>query len=335
MSETTSADALARWLADPSRPPPEDLDEDVLAAVIALRPDLAPPPRVTVDDILNGPAPAMTAPRASGGEVVPLFRRAIAAAGGLAGLGLLTATAATLFLVARPLLEEAQAPAPSASWVEDAVAQPGTAAEPPAQEAPKAQAEEAVAPPAPTLEKKQDASPQRDDRLADDSYAGAAERSAMPAPEDLDAIAAAPSAAGSSYGEGAGASPLETLRAAAVPSEGPLVASSPAKDELQSTLEGSRKSNRAESAKSVETEAPPAAAPVDAGAAEATARNHLAAGRPQDALEVLAIALQVHTSNTPWRSQLLVTQGDAWLAAGDEARAIASWEEAARLNASR
>ncbi|NOY26262.1 MAG: hypothetical protein GXP62_10360, partial [Oligoflexia bacterium] len=46
--------ALVHWLAEnPGAAPPDDMDDDVVEAVFALRPDLAPPPRVALDDILG------------------------------------------------------------------------------------------------------------------------------------------------------------------------------------------------------------------------------------------------------------------------------------------
>lgn len=53
MTEDVQARRLAEWLAAPAgTDPPEDLDPEVLAAVFALRPDLAPAPRVGIDAIL-------------------------------------------------------------------------------------------------------------------------------------------------------------------------------------------------------------------------------------------------------------------------------------------
>lgn len=64
--EERQALALAEWLeAHPGTAPPKDVDADVLQAIYALRPELAPEPGVTADDILSlvtdgplaGPAP--------------------------------------------------------------------------------------------------------------------------------------------------------------------------------------------------------------------------------------------------------------------------------------
>lgn len=68
MSVEQQAQALADWLADnPGAEPPAGVDTDVIEAVYSLRPDLAPAPRVSMDDILgmvsSGPlaAPAIVA----------------------------------------------------------------------------------------------------------------------------------------------------------------------------------------------------------------------------------------------------------------------------------
>jgi hypothetical protein len=54
MNPEKQAELLARWLADPSSGPPEGVDADALESVYALRPELAPAPRVSVEDILSG-----------------------------------------------------------------------------------------------------------------------------------------------------------------------------------------------------------------------------------------------------------------------------------------
>lgn len=55
MTEQEQAQALARWLADGAQgAPPDGIDPDALAAVYALRPDLAPPPSLTINDLLDG-----------------------------------------------------------------------------------------------------------------------------------------------------------------------------------------------------------------------------------------------------------------------------------------
>ena len=52
MNETQEAQALARWLEEhPGQAPPPDVDPEVIEALYALRPDLAPPPNVRIEDI--------------------------------------------------------------------------------------------------------------------------------------------------------------------------------------------------------------------------------------------------------------------------------------------
>ena len=45
--------ALAQWLDDPTQPPPDTTHPAILEAIYVLRPDLAPPPRVSVDDLAD------------------------------------------------------------------------------------------------------------------------------------------------------------------------------------------------------------------------------------------------------------------------------------------
>ena len=54
MNTETQASLLAEWLEQPGTPPPVGLDPDVVQAAIALRPELAPAPSVSLDDILAG-----------------------------------------------------------------------------------------------------------------------------------------------------------------------------------------------------------------------------------------------------------------------------------------
>jgi hypothetical protein len=73
---------LARWLDEhPGSAPPEGVDPDVLEAIYAMRPELAPAPSFSIDDILaeittgpfasSGSGPEATA-EPSGAEIVPL-----------------------------------------------------------------------------------------------------------------------------------------------------------------------------------------------------------------------------------------------------------------------
>jgi len=63
MNTETQALLLAEWLDQPGTPPPVGLDPDVVQAAIALRPELAPAPTVSLDDILAG---VTTGPFAAG-----------------------------------------------------------------------------------------------------------------------------------------------------------------------------------------------------------------------------------------------------------------------------
>ncbi len=144
---------LARFLDTGSSEHAAALDEDVREALFAMRPDLAPAPRTTAEDILatvrRGPLadPVASATPASarsreGAEVVTFPgaaddepssyesvevtvptgppkpappRRRWALVGGASGVGLLLAAAATLLLVSRPTLYGADERAPTAS----------------------------------------------------------------------------------------------------------------------------------------------------------------------------------------------------------------------------
>lgn len=71
MTEQEQAELLAAWLADPDAPVPEGLHHDVVEAVIALHPERAPAPRVSVDSILAG---VRTGPLAADSEQpVPVY----------------------------------------------------------------------------------------------------------------------------------------------------------------------------------------------------------------------------------------------------------------------
>jgi len=129
-SDENTARALARWLEQPpGTEPPSELGRDVVEAVYALRPDLAPTPRLTADDILadvrRGPlASAAVTPSSAGsqeGAEVVAFpgeriegsesdpglatgarRRIWWWVGGTGGVGLALVAAATLALIALP-----------------------------------------------------------------------------------------------------------------------------------------------------------------------------------------------------------------------------------------
>jgi hypothetical protein len=79
MNEQEHARRLAEWLDAPAgTAPPDGVPPEVAAAVYTLRPDRAPAPRVSLDDVLagvrEGPFATAAAPRDehTGGDVVPL-----------------------------------------------------------------------------------------------------------------------------------------------------------------------------------------------------------------------------------------------------------------------
>ncbi len=149
MSPEEQAQALSRWLSEPAgTDPPGELDPDVVESVYALRPDIAPAPRVSADDILAsltaGPLvdPAtVAAPEESegqGGEVVafPSPERVEAAPTAeprrnwwramnqWGGISAVVATAATLAVIALPVLQmsnEEAGPTPATAVEEAAV----------------------------------------------------------------------------------------------------------------------------------------------------------------------------------------------------------------------
>jgi len=154
---STNEHSLAQWLDAPGTDP-EGLDPEVLEAVYAMRPDLAPAPRVTADDILAGvmegplAAPVATVPSslpAQGEEEhtsAPLpANRSLASWGGWGGIGLALAAAATFALVGLPTLQSSMERASSpAAEMEQA---PAAAAPSPTETA-------TVADEAPALERK-------------------------------------------------------------------------------------------------------------------------------------------------------------------------------------
>ncbi|MCB9762386.1 MAG: hypothetical protein H6739_21495 [Alphaproteobacteria bacterium] len=123
MTPEEQASQLARWLSDqPGSEPPADLDAEVVEAVYALRPDLAPAPRVSIDDILAGvtagpfapagantPAPPLPEPPAEVVDLAAARRRRSRGIWG--GLGTLAA-AALVLMVVMPAKEEAPGGAP-------------------------------------------------------------------------------------------------------------------------------------------------------------------------------------------------------------------------------
>ncbi len=116
-TEETEARLLAEWLSTrPGTPPPEGLSAEVVAAVYAMRPERAPAPRVTIDDVLatvtTGPfaasaaRPKLGSERASargvGARATPARRRPWWMAPAL-GLGITAALAAVIVIPAAGL----------------------------------------------------------------------------------------------------------------------------------------------------------------------------------------------------------------------------------------
>ena len=54
MSEVQNADALARWLDGvPGTPVPDIIDRDVLETIYALKPEMAPPHNLSIQEVLE------------------------------------------------------------------------------------------------------------------------------------------------------------------------------------------------------------------------------------------------------------------------------------------
>lgn len=130
MNEQEQASRLAAWLDQPAGTrPPEGLDPDVVEALYALNPDLAPAPSLTADDILRGfdlggaaSADAAVAPEpVTGMPATPVTAapESWRAANRVGGWMVVLATAATLLLVALPATQQAEPElaAPSATEV--------------------------------------------------------------------------------------------------------------------------------------------------------------------------------------------------------------------------
>ena len=142
---STDEHSLAQWLDAPTSDPESTLDPEVLEAVYAMRPDLAPAPRVTADDILasvtDGPLAAtaptvpssLPSPNEGSHTAAPApANRSLASWGGWGGIGLALAAAATFALVGLPTLQ-GSAPDMAAPTMELDEA-PAAAAAPAAQE---------------------------------------------------------------------------------------------------------------------------------------------------------------------------------------------------------
>ncbi len=149
MNEEKQAAELARWVdraLDRRGSPPEaptDLDDDVREAVAAIRPDRAPPARLTADDLLasleggplavpgaGAPAQVIPFPDAAGVAEPRGWWRSV---GGASGVGLLLAAAGVLYLFGIDSATLAPAPPPGVAELAQA---PAAAVEPPAAYAP-------------------------------------------------------------------------------------------------------------------------------------------------------------------------------------------------------
>ena len=186
--------ALATWLEGGE--PPDD--GDVVEAITALRPALAPPPQVDIDDILGavtaGPfaasSPSAQAAPTEGGAVISLAaRRPRKLWWALPGLGALAAAAAALLVVQPISLQQLEPP------LQDPVLECATAprAAPEAPSAPAAQAPERIAAaPAASPKRKSEAQPAPSTRTATTSSSadlqGGIVAPAEPSREQLQAL---------------------------------------------------------------------------------------------------------------------------------------------------
>jgi hypothetical protein len=209
MSTEDPTQALQRWLeSPPGTKPPAELEPDVVQAIYALRPERAPAPRVTADDILasitEGPlANRARAPTSRGGDVVafpgstlpeldettgrsveagpvaplPPRRSPWRWVGGASGLGLLAAAAASVVLLVLPDAARHDPAAPVSSTFEaEPAPSPATATGP-------AAADPAASQAAPAPDAKADPGP------ADDL-----QQRSVPAAEPIAAVEEAPPA---------------------------------------------------------------------------------------------------------------------------------------------
>ena len=107
MTEEQQAKLLALWLEDPTSPPPEGLDPEVIEALGVLRPDWVPSARVTAKDILKTIThnPNVVQLEAARARRIPGW----GFIGGVSGAGAMAAAALAWFTVF-----------PTSSWVDNA-----------------------------------------------------------------------------------------------------------------------------------------------------------------------------------------------------------------------
>jgi len=395
MSHDENSQALARWLDQPpGTEPPDDLDADVVEAIHAIRPDLAPAPRVSADEILGLVSAGPLAPSQSeqGGDVVPFPRApepegsadhatpdlpprwsSLARWGGLSGVGIALAAAATLFMVAVPTLNNPSAPPaqseamPAGDELRAAPAAAGdaapTAADEPADEPPAELAEEEAAPPpAPAAEPPEAARrrpsprPVAEPKAAAPPPSDAYEMGGTPAPNDAlipeleetldaddDAVAdaEAPPAGRGEADDGASSADLAALKAAAVPSDWSATGwqgavSSADRDRVLAFLAQAEEAASSGDAAQAADLAARAISPPDAAAhaaALAAFRYYLEAGDQAGAISAARRGL-AYRSPTPAWSKLAVALGDL-LRANAPDEAAAWYRDAAANNALR
>ena len=220
---SSSARDLGRWLDQPGTPAPDSLDADVIEAIFALKPEYAPAPRITADEILAGltdgplvanPTPA-TAPDPSssgeGAEIVPFpgsdqeeegaqpptddatedraqrSRRAFWWAGGAGGVGLALVTVATLLMVMLPRDPAPQLADAAAPQSETPVENPGptTVAKRPLENQIAEERKAVTAKPSPASQSRRERSVARPTAIPSEAEAAAA----PPAPSLPDGLA--------------------------------------------------------------------------------------------------------------------------------------------------
>lgn len=181
MTTPTPEELLAQWLDDPAAGPPKGLEDEVVQAMIALRPELAPAPAVGLEDILAGVSEGPFARRAeipvstisdeelearrsempvSQAEIVDLAAARKRRNRIWGAVGTLAAAALVLVVVipqSSDLSEPSELSAPTAREALDDVQPPQEAVEEMAKEAEPAEPEawdEPIAPPAPAARPK-------------------------------------------------------------------------------------------------------------------------------------------------------------------------------------
>lgn len=377
-TEETSARALGRWLDEHAHhtdtsgsDPPEELEieQDVLQAIYSLRPDLAPAPRLTADDILAsvtagplasrerkaaqvelgavaevvpfptkaasvrqdvsdasaGPAPRASAPKTG-------MRRLLVLVGGTGGVGMALVAAATILLVATPILSPnlgAPPPTPAAS-TSPAVFAPAPVAEEEHDEVAQAEAAPPAEAPSAPVQARPQATPQQvspeEQAFAIDGRAAMREEVLIPELAEP-VIAAAPEAATGEASVGGipatdakedapNVEDLDQLRAKAAKnrSNGWRKDTPPeALAEIDRALTEAEALHKAGNPKAAGDKLipfikPPARAGM--AVAIAAAEHYFAAGDADAAVGAAEMGLNLATASSPERSQLYLLLGD-------------------------